>query len=100
MAARLCEADLAAIIRQKGDSNYWATSYGLSAEQSEFVKTLPINRGRDNVAGRVLKDGKTVHVHDVLADAEYTSAYLSAQKKSVTAPRWASLFCEKEHRSV
>ncbi|MGB9042030.1 MAG: GAF domain-containing protein, partial [Pseudolabrys sp.] len=80
-AARLCEADLAAIIRQKGDSNYWATSYGLSAEQSEFVKTLPINRGRDNVAGRVLKDGKTVHVHDVLADAEYTSAYLSAQKK-------------------
>ncbi len=79
-AARLCEADLAAIIRQKGDSNYWATSYGLSAEQSEFVKTLPIDRGRGNVAGRVLKDGKTVHVHDVLADPEYTSAYLSAQK--------------------
>ncbi len=79
-AARLCEADLAAIIRQKGDSNYWATSYGLSAEQSEFVKTLPIDRGRGNVAGRVLKDGKTVHVPDVLADPEYTSAYLSAQK--------------------
>src|SRR5262249_30139752 len=30
-AARLCEADIAAIIRQKGESNYWATSYGLSA---------------------------------------------------------------------
>ena len=71
-AARLCEADLAAIIRQKGDSNYWATSYGLSAEQSEFVKTLPIDRGRGNVAGRVLKDGKTVHVPDILADPEYT----------------------------
>ncbi|MGA9081331.1 MAG: GAF domain-containing protein, partial [Pseudolabrys sp.] len=79
-AARLCEADLAAIIRQKGDRNYWATSYGLSAEQSEFVKTLPIDRGRANVAGRVLKDGKTVHVPDILADPEYTSAYLGAQK--------------------
>src|SRR5215467_7027639 len=28
-AARLCEADMAAIIRQKGPANYWATSYGL-----------------------------------------------------------------------
>src|SRR5262249_22999428 len=40
-AARLCEADIAAIIRQKGDANYWATSYGLSAEQSEYLKNVP-----------------------------------------------------------
>ena len=78
-AARVCEAD-AGIIRQKGDRNYWATSYGLSAEQSEFVKTLPIDRGAANVAGRVLKDGKTVHVPDILADPEYTSAYLGAKR--------------------
>ena len=49
-------------------------------EQSEFVKKLAIERGRGNVAGRVLKDGKTVHVPDVLADPEYTNTYLSAQK--------------------
>jgi two-component system NtrC family sensor kinase len=79
-AARLCEADLAAIIRQKGETYYWATSYGLSVEQSEFIKKLAIERGRGNVAGRVLKDGKTVHVPDVVADPEYTNTYLSAQK--------------------
>src|SRR5262249_26505000 len=72
-AARLCEADIAAIIRQKGESNYWATSYGLSAEQSEYLKNVPIKPGRGTVAGRVLKEGKTVHVPDVLADTEYTS---------------------------
>src|SRR5262249_10541238 len=33
----------------------------------------PIKPGRGTVAGRVLKEGKTVHVPDVLADTEYTS---------------------------
>ena len=77
-AARLCEADIAGIIRQKGEANYWATSYGLSAEQSEYQKNVPIKGGRGSVAGRVLKEGKTVHVPDVLADPEYT--YLEPQK--------------------
>src|SRR5262249_12203703 len=72
-AARLCEADIAAIIRQKGESNYWVTSYGLSAEQSEYLKNVPIKPGRGSVARRVLKEGKTVHVPDVLADPEYTA---------------------------
>src|SRR5512146_1636804 len=65
-AARLCEADIAAIIRQKGAANYWATSFGLSAEQSEYVKNVAIEPGRATVAGRVLQEGKTVHVPDVL----------------------------------
>ena len=77
-AARLCEADIAAIIRQKGESNYWATSFGLSVEQSEYVKNVAIKPGRGTVAGRVLSEGKTVHVPDVLADPEYTQ--LDAQK--------------------
>jgi signal transduction histidine kinase len=77
-AARLCEADIAAIIRQRGESNYWATSYGLSAEQSEYVKNVPIGRDRGAVTGRVLMERKTVHVPDVLADPEYT--YLGSQK--------------------
>jgi hypothetical protein len=70
-AARLCDADLAAIIRKKDNTNYWATSYGLSAEQSEYVKNISIEPVRGNVAGRVLLSGKTVHVPDVLADPEY-----------------------------
>ena len=77
-AARLCEADIAAIIRQKDDANYWATSYGLSAEQSEYVKNVRIVPGRSTVAGRVLQESKTVHIPDILADREY--AALDAQK--------------------
>jgi GAF domain-containing protein len=77
-AAGLCEADMAAIIRQKGAANYWATSYGFPPEHGERLKSLPIQPGRETVAGRVLAEGKTVHVHDVLADPEYT--FLEAQR--------------------
>jgi GAF domain-containing protein len=70
--AKLCEADMAAIIRQKGEAYYWATSCGLTPEQGEYVKNLPLERGRGSVVGRVLLEGKTVHVSDVLADPEYT----------------------------
>ena len=40
-AAQLCEADIAAIIRQKGDAYYWATSYGLPPDRSEYVEGEP-----------------------------------------------------------
>jgi signal transduction histidine kinase/CheY-like chemotaxis protein len=70
-AARLCEADMAAIIRQKGSANYWATSYGLPPEHAEYIKNIPLEPGRGTVMGRVLLEGKTVHIADVLADQEY-----------------------------
>src|SRR5262249_15859066 len=71
-AARLCEAEMGGILRVTGETNYWATSYGLSTEQSDYVKSVPIGSGRGSIAGRVLKEGKTVQVGDVLADPEYT----------------------------
>ena len=77
-AAGLCDADMAAIIRQKGAANYWATSYGFPPEHGEHLKKLPIQPGRGSVAGRVLAEGKTVHVPDVLADPEYS--FLEAQR--------------------
>jgi two-component system, NtrC family, sensor kinase len=77
-ASGLCEAEVAAIIRQKGTANYWATSYGLPPEHSERVKSLPIVPGRGTVVARVLLEGHTVHVPDVLADPEYT--FFEAQK--------------------
>ena len=77
-AAELCDADMAAIIRQKGTANYWATSYGFPPEHGERLKSLPIQPGRGSIAGRVLAEGKTVHVPDVLADPAYT--FLEAQR--------------------
>src|ERR1700730_1222834 len=71
--ARLCEADMGAITRQKGTVHYWATSYGLPPELSEYLKSIPLEPGRGSVVGRTQLEGKTVHVRDVLADPEYTA---------------------------
>jgi two-component system NtrC family sensor kinase len=78
-AARLCNADMATIIRQKGTVRYWATTYGFPLEHTDYAKSIPMVPGRGNVAGRVLLEAKTVHVTDVLADPEYT--YFDAQKR-------------------
>jgi len=80
-AAQLCEADIAAIIRQKGDAYYWATGYGLPPESSEYAReNVAIEPGRATVAGRVLQEGRTVHVPDVLEDREYADPAQKAQK--------------------
>jgi GAF domain-containing protein len=78
-AAHLCEAEIAAITRQRGTANYWATSYGLSPEHAAYIKNISSEPGRGSVIGRVLGEGKVVHVADVLADPEYTQ--LDAQKQ-------------------
>jgi signal transduction histidine kinase len=69
--ARLCEADQATITRQKGGVFYRAEAYGLSEEFMDSVKELPVVPERATVHGRVLLEGKAVHIPDVLADPEY-----------------------------
>src|SRR5262249_26646701 len=72
-AARFCEAQMAAIARQKdAGSYYYATSYGISADSNNYFKSVAIKAGRGTVVGRALLDGRTVQVPDVLADPEYT----------------------------
>src|SRR6266436_574798 len=72
-AARHCEAQMAAIVRQKdAGSYYYATSYGISADSNNYFKSIVIRAGRGTVVGRALLEGRTVQVSDVLADPEYT----------------------------
>ena len=71
-AARLCEADFAAIRRPKGAALQHAASYGMPPEMSEYMQSHPTEPGRGSVAGRVLLEGKPIHVADVQADPEYT----------------------------
>jgi signal transduction histidine kinase len=72
-AAQLCEADMAAITRQKGDAYYYVTSYGYpQALFDDYLKNVPHKPGRGSVVGRALIQGQSVHVADVLADPEYT----------------------------
>src|SRR6516225_4912489 len=78
-AARLCEADMASIARQKGTNYHLVATHGFPSGFKEYVETQPIERSRGSLTGRVLLEGKPVHILDVLADPEY--AFIEVQKK-------------------
>jgi len=70
-AARLCEADVAAIAREKDEYYHIVAGYGFPPGFQDYVETVPIERGRGSVLGRVLLECKPVQIVDVLADPEY-----------------------------
>jgi len=73
-AGRLCDADYATIIRQKDGVLFFAEAYGYSSEFTEYVKAMPVERGRGTATGRALVEGRVIHIADVLADPDYTWA--------------------------
>jgi signal transduction histidine kinase len=73
-AARLCEADMAAIARQRGTNFHLVATHGYPLGFSEHIEGLPMVPGRGSVTGRVLQDRKPAHIIDVLADPEYRMA--------------------------
>jgi two-component system, NtrC family, sensor kinase len=79
-AARLCEADKGQIIRptETGTAYYVAASYHHTPEYNEYMSTQTFAPGRGGVVARVLLEGKSVQISDVLADPEYT--YKEASK--------------------
>ena len=72
-AARVCEADKGVILRptEEGASYHSVASYGHTPEYNEYNKTLTFAPGRGTVSGRVLLEGKSVQIADVLADPEW-----------------------------
>ena len=72
-AARLCEADMAQILRPRDAGYYVAASHGFSPEYTESHKTLTFAPGRGSLTGRVLLERKPVQIPDVLADPEYSN---------------------------
>ena len=75
--ARLCEADMAAIRRPKGSAFLHVASHGAPNEYNEYMQGQPIEAGRGTVAGRVLLDGKPIHIADVQDDPEYMMVGIS-----------------------
>jgi signal transduction histidine kinase len=73
-AGRLCDADYATITRQKDGVLFFAEAYGYSSEFIEYVKAMPVERGRGTATGRALLEGRVIHIADVLADPDYTWA--------------------------
>jgi GAF domain-containing protein len=70
-AARLCEADVAAITRRQGEVYYRAGSFGFPPEFTEYAKLVPVRPEPSTITGRTLLEGKVIHVEDVLADPDY-----------------------------
>jgi signal transduction histidine kinase/HAMP domain-containing protein len=70
--ARLCDADLAAIRRPKGMSFIHVTSHGAPTEFTEQMQNRPVEPGRGTIGGRVLLEGKPIHIADVQLDPDYT----------------------------
>src|SRR5262249_22064187 len=56
-AARLCEADQAAITRQIGGKFFRAEAYGFSPEFMDFVRDVPVEAKPGTVLGRALLKG-------------------------------------------
>ena len=70
--ARLCDADMAAIRRPKGMSFIHVTSHGAPAEFTERMQNRPVEPDRGTIGGRVLLEGKPIHIADVQLDPDYT----------------------------
>ena len=71
LAARLCAANKGNIQMREGDVYRIRAHYGLAREAVEYALLQPLRPDRSSVTGRVVLDGKIIHIPDVLADPEY-----------------------------
>jgi signal transduction histidine kinase len=70
-AARLCEADITTISREKDGHYHVVAAYGFPPGLRDYYETLPMGQGRGSLFGRILFERKPVQIVDVLADPEY-----------------------------
>ena len=79
-AARLCDADMAHIVRPQGSYFRFAANYRCPQAFIDLLTATPQAASRGSIVGRVLAEGQTVHIPDIMADPEYT--FSAAQKSS------------------
>ena len=70
-AARLCNADMACIVRPEHGHFMFAANYRFPQAFVDLVLAMPISAERGTLAGRVLAESRAVNIPDVQADPEY-----------------------------
>ena len=96
LAARLCRAERATILRLNGDCFSLVASYGMPADYSEHMQANQIPLARGSLSGRAALEGRPVHVPDVLADPEFTryedskAWWLPQRSRGTANARWVS----------
>src|SRR5262249_8399624 len=71
-AVRLCEAERALIFRFDGQLLRMVAAHNITPEMRVFVEANPLPPGRQTVTARAAFERRTVHIHDVTTDPEYT----------------------------
>jgi len=70
-AARLCEADEGTIFQPKGDAYRLVASCGLTPGKKGFLENHSFRRDNETTVGRVLLEGRAVHLEDTQNDPNY-----------------------------
>jgi GAF domain-containing protein/CheY-like chemotaxis protein/anti-sigma regulatory factor (Ser/Thr protein kinase) len=71
-AVRLCEAKRAVIFRFDDQKLRIVAACNVSLERRAFLERNPISPGRQSAGGRAALELRTIHIHDIQADPEYT----------------------------
>jgi GAF domain-containing protein len=72
-AARLCQSDWAVIFKLEKDGRcHLVANNDANPDSIRYLKDNPISPNRNSATGRAILETRTIHVHDVLADPEFT----------------------------
>ena len=72
-AAKVCAAEKGVIFQRDGDLYRLGANYGFSREAEQYALDHPQRAARGSAVGRVALEGRSIHIPDVLADAEYSA---------------------------